>query len=117
MTEVYNMTQAQRDAAHIAALEKQVQDLSAVVKALACQQTHIDVRIHAIEIEQTPDLRALCREHAVDAGRMAAELILKELGDRGVLYSRLAQYEQWFYSKANYTTRMDALRSTMTTAR
>lgn len=117
MKEVYNMTQAQRDAAHIAALEKQVQDLSDVVKALACKQTHLDIRIHAEEIVQTPNLREALREHAVEASRRAGLFILGELADRSALYKKLAQYEQWFYAKANYMTRHDALRSTMTTAR
>jgi hypothetical protein len=43
--------------------------------------------------------------------------ILQDLADRGELYRRLGQYEQWFYAKNNFSTRMDALRSTMTTAR
>lgn len=117
ITAPYNMTQAQRDAAHIAALEKQVQDLSEVVKALACNQAHLDVRISMTEVTQTADTNALYREYARQAARDAGAFILKELQDRGELYRKLAQYEQWFYTQNNYTTRMDALRSTMTTAR
>lgn len=117
MTEVYNMTQAQRDAAHIAALEKQVADLSEVVKALACSRTHLDIRIMATEIDQAPSIKELMQQYAQQAAADAGSFILGQLRDRGALYEKLAQYEQWFYTKANYTTRFDALRSTMTTAK
>ena len=117
MVEVYSMLQAQRDAAHIAALEKQIADLTAVVKALACNRSHLDIHISALEIERAHDIHRLCREHAASAARQVALHILQELSDRGALYQKLAQYEQWFYAKSNLSTRMDALRSTMTTAK
>jgi hypothetical protein len=109
------MTQAQRDAAHIAALEKQVADLSDVVKALACNKSHLEVRITSDEIAQTANLRMMLGEYAKQAAMDAGHFILKQLGDRADLYWKLSKYEQWFYAKA--TTRHDALRSTMTTAR
>jgi hypothetical protein len=59
----------------------------------------------------------MLKAHARQASRDAAMHILQDLADRGELYRRLGQYEQWFYAKNNFSTRMDALRSTMTTAR
>ena len=116
MTEPYNMTQAQRDAAHIAALEKQLQDMTAVIKALCSNTTHVHFRFDFGN--QLQGDAVLAAEHVREAaGREAACFIMQELGDRRDLYTRLSQYEQWFYAKSNYTTRLDALRSTMTVAR
>jgi acetolactate synthase small subunit len=117
MTEVYNMTQAQRDAAHIAALEKQVQDLSAVVKALACNRHNVSAHLSLAEVAQSHDSKELVRMYAEHAAHQLADVVLKDLSDRVALYEQLAQYQQWFYARTNYTTRYDALRSTMTTAR
>lgn len=116
MTEPYNMSQAQRDAAHIAALEKQIQDMTAIVRALCSNTTHVQFHL-GYDPALHSDWEALLKHVKADMAHQAANFVLNELHDRGQLYHRLAQYEQWFYTKNNYTTRIDALRSTMTVAR
>lgn len=117
MTEPYNLSQSQRDAATIEALQKQLQDAQTCITKLCANQTHLDIRINPLECGQVLNLRETCREYAVDAGHKAAAFILENLAHRGELYERLGQYEQWFYAQHNHSTRRDALRSTMTTAR
>lgn len=117
MTEPYNMSQGQRDAATIEALMKQLQDAQTCITALCVNQSHLRITISALELARSLEAPALMRECSRDAAHQAAEFILKGLAERGELYERLARYEQWLYSGNHHTSRMDALRSTMTVAR
>lgn len=98
MIEPYNLTQEQRDAAKITALEKQNADLISVLKMLAETRIGVHFIIDAIElIESNIDVKVLVNHAAQDCAAEAAQKVTEHISAFGELYERIAQYEQWFY--------------------
>lgn len=98
MIEPYNLTQEQRDAAHIKALEKQIADLITVVKMLAEKRIGVHFAADALLLEQNGDFREALAQEAKACSAVAANMLTESIHNFGELYEKLAQYEQWFYA-------------------
>ena len=97
MIEPYNMTQEQRDAAHISSLERQNADLIAVVKILAEKRIGVQFQCDELTLTQNIGLKELLERSADGCAATAALKVLEGIHNFGELYEKLAHYEQWFY--------------------
>ena len=98
MTEPYNLTQEQRDAAHIKALEKQIADLITVVKTLAEKRIGVSFIADEILLEQNGGFREALAREAKGCAAAVVNMLTESIHNFGELYEKLAQYEQWFYT-------------------
>ena len=97
MIEPYNLTQEQRDAAHISSLERQNADLIAVVKILAEKRIGVQFQCDELNLMQNIGLKESLERSADSCAAAAASKVLEGIHNFGELYERLAQYEQWYY--------------------
>jgi len=94
VTEPYNMSQEQRDAATIARLTRQLDDAGKIISALVLKP-RLGVNISVYIDDMTEEAKAAL---ATTAAHQVVAVLADELNGRGELYERIAQYEQWFYN-------------------